>query len=273
VSARGGVNVLAVVEEPETARQCLMAAAAAALPHGRITALHVEVDPSMVRVAPEEISIQRMRESREGSSHDRAAQIQRIIEFWMAATPGSNAVWRRIVGTIGASLAAEVSVSDLIVICQPGNLDSADALHAALFHTAKPVLFVPRKRVRQIDFNHLVVAWKDTPQANRAVQLVQPWIAAATKVSVLIVEDIMGSHSDEQMERLTQCLKVPFELNRVPYESRGRIAASLLKAADRIQADAIVMGAYRYGQVFEWVFGGVTADMLQQSTLPVFLAH
>jgi nucleotide-binding universal stress UspA family protein len=269
------LNVLAVVEEADTTRQCLIAAtqAVAVDPHGLLTALHIEVDPAHIRTAPEEISLQQLRIPQEGSSHDRAIQIQRIFEFWAYANPKLAVTWRTSVGTIDATLTKQAAQADLIVICQPHNLDSTDALHAAIFHSGKPVLFVPRGPLRDISLGHLAIAWKDTPQANKAVQQSRPWLAAAERVSALVVEEHAGAHNTERLQQLLDDFGIRFDLHRLLAEGETHVAASLLQAADRIQADALVMGAYRFGQVLEWIFGGVTSEVLKDCPRPVFLAH
>lgn len=267
-------DVLAIVEEPETTRQCLNAGAAAtAMTNGSLTALHIEVDLAKIRSAPEELSLQHMREIEEGSAHDRAIQIQRIFEFWLASNPSIPAQWRKVTGSVETAVTRLSPTADLIVICQPHNLDSADALHAAIFHSAKPVLFLPRGPLRSISLNHLAIAWKDTPQANKVLRQTQAWLSAASKLSVLTVDEPGTPRNTRPLEQWMHQQNLSFDLHHLALPPNGHAAASLLAAAERIGADALVMGAYRFGQVLEWVFGGVTSEILQRSTLPVFLAH
>lgn len=268
-------NILAVIEEPETTRQCLMGAASAATttPLGVVTALHIEVDPAKIRTAPEEISVQQLREVQEGSAHDRAIQIQRIFEFWLAANPSVYAQWRKIIGTVDANVTRQAQTADLIVLGQPHNLDSADALHAAIFHSGKPVLFLPRGPLRDITFDHLAIAWKDTPQANKAIRQTQPWLGAASRLSVLTVDEPGTTRNTRPVEQWMREHDLSFELHHLACPPNAHVATALLTAAEQIDADALVMGAYRFGQILEWVFGGVTSEILQRSTLPVFLAH
>jgi nucleotide-binding universal stress UspA family protein len=272
---QGRLHVLAVVEEPDTTRQCLIAAASVVAidPKGILTALHIEVDPEKIRAAPEEISLQHLREPQEGSAHDRAIHIQRIFEFWLASNPSIHVEWRKVVGTIDATIVKEATGADIIVLCQPHNLDSADALHAGIFHSGKPVLFVPRGPLRPLGLRHLAIAWKDTPQANKAVDQARPWLATADRVSILTVDEPGKSRETERIERVMRELAIPFKLHHLNNTPDGHVAALLLDAALQLEADALVMGAYRFGQVLEWVFGGVTSEILQHSPLPVFLSH
>ncbi len=272
---QGRLHVLAVIEEPDTTRQCLMAAATAAAidPQGIVTALHIEVDPEKIRAAPEEISLQHLREPQEGSAHDRAIQIQRIFEFWLSANASLHVQWRKVVGTVDATITKEAAQAALIVLSQPHNLDSADALHASIFHSGKPVLFIPQGRLRSIRLDHLAIAWKDTPQANKAIDQARPWLAAAERVSVLTVDEPGKPRDSGRLERQMRRLAIPFDLHHLTTQSDAHVATSILDAAQRLEADALVMGAFRFGQVLEWVFGGVTSEILEHAPLPVFLAH
>jgi nucleotide-binding universal stress UspA family protein len=269
-----GLAVFAVVEEPDTTRQCLIAAARAAAIHpgASVTGLHIEVDPEKIRTTPEEISLQRLREAREGSSHDRAAHVQRIFEAWTTTVDPSIATkWQKGVGTVDAVLTKQAAQADLFVICQPHNLDSTDALHSAIFHSGKLVLFIPREPLREISLTHIAIAWKDTPQANRALMLALPWLLAANHVSILTVGD--HPQRTDHLEQILQKSGISSELHQIKSEHGAHIASSLMKEADQIHADALVMGAYRFGELLESIFGGVTSDILHRSSLPVFLAH
>jgi len=35
----------------------------------------------------------------------------------------------------------------------------------------------------------------------------------------------------------------------------------------------VVMGAYRFGMIAEWFFGGVTREILHNASIPIFLMH
>ena len=47
----------------------------------------------------------------------------------------------------------------------------------------------------------------------------------------------------------------------------------LLRFAQREGADLIVMGAYGHSRLREWIFGGVTRDILQGTTLCCLMSH
>ena len=53
----------------------------------------------------------------------------------------------------------------------------------------------------------------------------------------------------------------------------GRVSAQLVDVAKSEGADLIVAGAYAHPRIREWVFGGVTQDLLEGSPLPCLLSH
>jgi nucleotide-binding universal stress UspA family protein len=65
---------------------------------------------------------------------------------------------------------------------------------------------------------------------------------------------------------------VSVELARVP-ASEGDIGRLLLRQAKEFQADMIVMGAFHHSRWREFILGGVTLTMLEEATIPLFMAH
>jgi nucleotide-binding universal stress UspA family protein len=275
-AATSNLSIFAVIEEAATARRCLSAAALAAgvAPNGTVSALHIEVDPARIITAPEEISLQTMREAREGTSHERATLARRMFDFWIATNATTTATWLTKVGTVEPTLTKEAQNADLIVIARPHNMDSADALHAAIFDSGKLVLFVPDSPGQQSHlYHHIAIAWKARPQALRAVQQSLRWLRAADRVTVIAADE---RDIPNEMDDLTQFLSsqgIAPDVRSVKTSSKEHVADCILREADAIGADSIVMGAFRFGMIVEWVFGGVTREILERSKLPIFMMH
>jgi len=47
----------------------------------------------------------------------------------------------------------------------------------------------------------------------------------------------------------------------------------LIDFAEQETADLIVSGAYGHSRVREWLFGGVTQDLLNSTPIPCLLSH
>ena len=82
------MKILAIVTEAATARSCLDAAVVAAKvdKFARIEALHVVVDPDQLVSSTEEVQIQRLRETAEGTASDKAMAAQAAFVAWNAGT-------------------------------------------------------------------------------------------------------------------------------------------------------------------------------------------
>ena len=60
----------------------------------------------------------------------------------------------------------------------------------------------------------------------------------------------------------------------IPVVEEGRTPArAFLEAAAALGADLIVKGGYTQSRIRQMFFGSVTADILAQAELPVFMAH
>jgi enolase len=274
-SSASGNDIVAVIEEASTAQRCLTVAQRAAQLAGNapLSALHICVDPAKIIAAAEEIDVQMMRELKEGTAQERLRQARYIFEGWLSFS-GARVKWMEHVGDVTSSLIAEVKHAALIVIAQPHNLDSADALHAAIFNSGRPVLFVPADGILPLTLGeHMVIAWKPRTQARKAIMRTTPWLRAAKRVTIVAVDEAETVRDCAEALGLLKDQGVSAEVRHVRTQPGQHIGARLLSEAEAVAADAIVMGAFRFGQIFEWVFGGVTHEVLKGTRLPVFMMH
>jgi enolase len=274
-SSASGNDIVAVIEEASTAQRCLTVAQRAAQLAGNapLSALHICVDPAKIIAAAEEIDVQMMRELKEGTAQERLRQARYIFEGWLSFS-GARVKWMEHVGDVTSSLIAEVKHAALIVIAQPHNLDSADALHAAIFNSGRPVLFVPADGILPLTLGeHMVIAWKPRTQARKAIMRTTPWLRAAKRVTIVAVDEAETARDCAEALGLLKDQGVSAEVRHVRTQPGQHIGARLLSEAEAVAADAIVMGAFRFGQIFEWVFGGVTHEVLKGTRLPVFMMH
>jgi nucleotide-binding universal stress UspA family protein len=185
----------------------------------------------------------------------------------------SNAGWLEKVGTVESVLVRETQGADLIVISRPHNIDSSDALHAALFHTGL-VLYVPDVPGRVISLHrHMAIAWKPRAQALRAVQRSLPWLQTADSVSIIVVEEPDTLSDMHDLIQVLSAHGIAPVVRSVAPLPKEHVADCILREAEVIGADSLVMGAFRFGMVMEWFFGGVTREILERSKLPIFLMH
>jgi len=189
---------------------------------------------------------------------------------------GPSAEWRSETGREPDWLAVHGRVADLLVVgrAREGEVVAMDILEAALMETGRPVLIAPAETPQTIS-DTVAIAWKDTPEAGRAVAAALPFIAAAKRVVILSVEEGDERTDQRSCERLLHALRWHTQaasVQRLQRNSR-QPAEIVLDAAATAGADLLVMGGYSHSRLREVVFGGFTRHMLTDSRLPVLMAH
>jgi nucleotide-binding universal stress UspA family protein len=176
-------------------------------------------------------------------------------------------------------IADEARGADLIVVGAATGEPSLDPTRQAdvrdlVMRVGRPVLVVP-DRVSSCSFDRVLVTWKDTREAQRAIVDALPFLRAAAKVTV--VEIAPEPERTEIQERLAEIVSW-LGSHGVKAEARvvapnGANAVQLEAIADEMKADLIVAGAYGYSRQDGWVVGGVTSELLAGRRHCALLAH
>jgi nucleotide-binding universal stress UspA family protein len=186
---------------------------------------------------------------------------------------GSQAFW----STPAEVLAAYAHDADLIVLEARRPLDEPGRhlFAGALIGSGRPVLLVPANDAPHA-LGRVLVAWKDSREAARALHDAMPLLQAATRVDVLIV-DREGSTPDngDSDALLMEHLRRHDIQARLLHQPRTGASTGETIAAHALQmhADLIVSGGYGRSRALEQVFGGVTRFLLEHATVPVFFSH
>jgi len=138
----------------------------------------------------------------------------------------------------------------------------------------RPVLIAPPKGTL-LSGRKVVVAWKDSREARRALSDSIPFLEAAEGVLVLEVCDEDGL--DDARIRTDDVVSA-LRRRKVAAERRSRIRPRHRQPAHPggslgLRADLIVLGCYGHSRLGEWVFGGVTRDLLSQDEIYLLLSH
>lgn len=132
-----------------------------------------------------------------------------------------------------------------------------------------PMLAIPPGA--HLDAKPIVVAWKNTREARRAVWDALPLLKRAEDVRVLRFASDPAPEVSSVVERL-RLHKVPVEAEMRQRTERS-VAEDLLAAAEAMGAGLIVAGAYGHSRLREWALGGVTQGLLTGSRTPVLFSH
>lgn len=177
-------------------------------------------------------------------------------------------------GSQSAWVAQYGRFADLVVMGRGGPDDgAAETLEAALMDTGKPLLIAPAAAPASLG-RRIVIAWKDTPEAARAVSCALPFIGQADQVTIVTVIDDADA-KDESGSRLLRALRWHNKAVEVRTLLRGGASAVdvLHREAESLGADLLVMGGYSHSRLREVVFGGFTRRTLGSATIPVLMAH
>ena len=145
----------------------------------------------------------------------------------------------------------------------------ADLVETALIGSGRPAFVLPCGGTLEAVFETIVVGWKATREAARALAAALPLLRAAKWVHVL------GPASDLEAEALRAHLRRHgVEPRFEAFEPAPALAGELLLArAGQLGADLLVMGCYGHGRLRELALGGATRGALRAMTLPVLMAH
>lgn len=186
--------------------------------------------------------------------------------------------WRAAVGDPAATLAAEMRAADLAILGRgPSSADTFRVLDpaAAMLRLGRPTLLVPGG-IDSLAARNVVIGWRDTRECRRAVADALPFLQEADSVRVVelcSLEEHQNARAriDDVVHYLTRHqVKARSEVVR---PSKDTIAEELVAFAQQHDADLIVTGAYGHSRFGEWIFGGVTYDLLAMSPVCCLMSH
>ena len=120
----------------------------------------------------------------------------------------------------------------------------------------------------------VLVAWKPSKEAARAVSAAVPFLQHAQHVHVACWArgSDGGRASGLDIEQYLQAHGVQPTMHRHNDEP-GDLGERLLSLAANVGAELLVMGCYGHARARELVLGGVTRTVLKSTTIPVLTAH
>lgn len=169
-------------------------------------------------------------------------------------------------------LIAQAAAADLVVLGRKGEagpfaLDPGDAV----MHLGRPVLVVPPE-VDHLEARHVVIGWKTTREARRAVRDALPFLKRASQVVLVSVDEGDGAARTRDVMGFLEAHAVPVTA-REQETGGGAVGTVLVETATEHGADLIVTGAYGHNRLREWAFGGVTRDLQAGTPICCLMSH
>ena len=179
--------------------------------------------------------------------------------------------WRSALELPARYVARQSRAADLVIVGGDGNaiLDPFAVAGPSdlVMQAGRPLLVVPAA-VEWLDLRSALVAWKDCPEARRAVTDALPLLAKAREVTVAAIAEEDGGQAAVRQ----QAEDVVGWLSRHGISARAQVperSGNAVLQLDRIAADTgagfVVAGAYGRSRFREWVLGGVTQHLVGQA--------
>jgi nucleotide-binding universal stress UspA family protein len=180
--------------------------------------------------------------------------------------------WRHAEDFPSRYIVRQARASDIIVVGEAGRGAIPDPFMQVnpsdlVMLAGRPLLVVP-DACSWLDLRSVLIAWKDTAEARRAIADALPMLRKASDITIIEIVE-------EQVDRtaaLSRVKDVAAWLSRhgvsaseqVPEEC-GEAGAQLERIASEVGAGGVVAGAYGHSRLREWTLGGVTRRLVNPS--------
>ncbi|SFT22878.1 universal stress protein [Methylobacterium sp. yr668] len=220
------------------------------------------------------LEVERVWALEERLTDEQLAEAKALFEREAGQAPKTS--WRSAPTDPLAFLGAQARTADLVVVGRQGPADGdagpmAVSTGGLLMEVGRPVLVVP-PGIEHLAVKRVVVAWKDTPEARRALHDALPFLRQTEQLcAVAVGPDAQHVGAEGAAEYLSgHGIKATTHLLRKPEIGP---ADEILRFAGREDADLIVMGAYGHSRLREWAFGGATREVLQSTPVCCLMSH
>lgn len=165
----------------------------------------------------------------------------------------------------------ESKFSDLVVAASPPNGETTATFEAAVLHSGKPVIMIPRV-MTSFKTDSILIAWNNSQEISRAITSGIDIIKEAKRVHLISTEEYSNCGDDlNKIEDYLTFHKV--KVTKELIKTKLHPGEALLETAQKGEFDLIITGAYGHKGLKEIVFGGTTKYLLKHSNIPVFMSH
>lgn len=152
-----------------------------------------------------------------------------------------------------------------------------DILGEAMLTSRIPCLLLPSRRDDRLLADRVAIGWNGGIEAVRAIHSALPFLQAAQEVLLIDGTTQDADDAEKKVPRfdpLRYLLRHNVMAKSRPIEVPPHLAgAALLKEADGMHANLLVVGAYSHSRLRERVLGGATRHMLAHAGIPVLMQH
>jgi len=199
------------------------------------------------------------------------------VEFDSLVAGSVATEWRNTLDNPNHALVATSRSADLIITGAPEGASSGDSYRTVdpgslALRAGRPVL-ISSAGADNAPTGRIVVAWKDTREARRAVADAVPLMATADDVIVVTIDSEPGDRTTAGIKDVATFLARHGITARTEVLKADDESDELIDFLSSAKADLVVSGAYGHSRIREWVFGGVTRSLLDDVQLCRFLSN
>ena len=183
-------------------------------------------------------------------------------------------------GDSATSALTSARTADLVIVRQPDEeTEEAPAtdFKALLFEGGRPVLLLGSDGEFTGPPKRILIAWDGSREASRAVEDAMPFLKAADSVNILVIDPDKLPDIDRPTPGQDLATNLDRHGIKATIDVIGRGIRSTSEVIDAhvtvTQADLLVMGAYTHMRVREWLFGGVTRDIMTKVPVATLLSR
>lgn len=206
------------------------------------------------------------------------AQLRSVeSRFRQAIAPDIQVVdWRYAERLPNPFIVASACAADLLVVGRSrasGNLMRGPDIPSLLMQAGRPVLVVPAE-ADSFSAERVMIAWKDTREARRAVSDALPLLRKAASVRLLTIQETDNINDRASaIEAAGWLARHRVKAEIVTRAANGDVGRSLQAGIDEFRPDIIVAGAFGHSRFREWLLGGVTRGLLANPAISVLFSH
>lgn len=237
--------------------------------------LHVELPITSENVRSD--TLQQILEKAQKEQADKLTQAEEMFQACAKQFPHVVSEFAAKDDAIANNVSHAARLADISVLASGSYYekeDWQDVRDAALFNSGRPVMLIPPGGVDERSFDRVVIAWKESVEAARAVAAAQPFLQHAKEAYLMTIGE--GSKAIASLQEIEQYLQLhhsELRTEAIPSSKGSGTAEMLLAKTDELGGGLLVMGAYSHRRWRERIFGGVTESVLRKARTPVLLAH
>lgn len=218
-------------------------------------------------------------ELRRRHADEQVERAQAAFDQALSAAALASAEWRTSALNAVDAVSLHARYADLIVLGQHGAEDYSGVGSGFAEHVVReagrPVLMVPYVGDFASIGKRILIGWKATREAIRAVSDAIPFLHQAEAIRVLVIDPKAGERGampDVDIAPYLARHGVNVEVH-VDRAAQNDVGNEILSRAADFGADLIVVGAYGHSRFREMVLGGASRTIMDSMTVPVLLSN